>query len=196
MNCTVTLQLQKPNGGPLGGITVSAFVRETSLLVTEVSDAQGLVSFSVDANSHVRFSCNQSNDLNGVTVRTPKNSTFFLGTFIADLKDLKAYRVILTQTGTEAPVVLTTLENTLGGEVVWTRDVAGSYLGTLAGAFPLDKTYIEPGNVDIGAQVGDEWSLQVYSNANSNQIVLNLRNSADELLDGLGRGYVSILVYP
>ena len=55
----------------------------------------------------------------------------------------KVYRALLTQTGTDAPVA-TVLENTLGGEVVWTRGLTGIYFGTLAGAFPSGKTYVSP----------------------------------------------------
>jgi hypothetical protein len=51
------------------------------------------------------------------------------------------YRAILNQSGEVAPVAAV-LENNLGGVVVWTRDGAGSYLGTLAGAFPAAKTFV------------------------------------------------------
>lgn len=56
---------------------------------------------------------------------------------------VKTYRAALTQTGTDAPVA-TVRENTLGGEVVWTRSLAGSYVGTLAGAFPTAQTVVSP----------------------------------------------------
>lgn len=68
----------------------------------------------------------------------------------ADFEDLhdsipsfgvKSYVALLTQSGTDAPVA-TVLENTLGGTVVWTRDSAGVYIGTLASAFTENKTYI------------------------------------------------------
>lgn len=48
------------------------------------------------------------------------------------------YTALLTQTGTDAPVA-TVLQNTLGGEVVWSYDSPGYYLGTLAGAFPAGR---------------------------------------------------------
>lgn len=51
------------------------------------------------------------------------------------------YTALLTQTGTDAPLA-TVLENTLGGTVVWTRQSPGRYIGTLAGAFTVDKTFI------------------------------------------------------
>ena len=56
---------------------------------------------------------------------------------------VKVYRALLTQTGTDAPVA-TVIENTLGGDVVWTRGLTGIYFGTLAGAFPSGKTYVSP----------------------------------------------------
>lgn len=49
------------------------------------------------------------------------------------------YRAMLTQTGLAAPVAIV-LENSLGGTVVWSRTAAGSYSGTLTGAFPTAKT--------------------------------------------------------
>jgi hypothetical protein len=51
----------------------------------------------------------------------------------------KVYSVSLIQTGTNNPVP-TVLENTLAGNIVWTRTGVGQYIGTLEDAFPLDKT--------------------------------------------------------
>jgi len=71
---------------------------------------------------------------------------------------VKVYRALLTQTGTDAPVA-TVLENTLGGDVVWTRDTVGIYIGTLTGAFPADKVFcyiqgtIDGDNFDGGGAV-------------------------------------------
>jgi len=52
----------------------------------------------------------------------------------------KKYVALLNQSGTDAPVA-TVLENTLGGEPVWTRVTDGLYTCTLAGAFPQNKTF-------------------------------------------------------
>ena len=51
------------------------------------------------------------------------------------------YTAHLFQFGTDAPIV-TVFKNTLGGTVVWTRAGSGTFKGTLAGAFPNDKTHI------------------------------------------------------
>jgi hypothetical protein len=58
-----------------------------------------------------------------------------------DLQPYKVYSALLTQAGTDAPVA-TVLQNTLGGTIVWTRDSVGTYTGTLAGAFTLNKTWL------------------------------------------------------
>jgi len=46
----------------------------------------------------------------------------------------KEYSIVLSQIGTAAPTAQV-FRNTLGGTVVWARASAGSYTGTLAGAF-------------------------------------------------------------
>ena len=58
----------------------------------------------------------------------------------------KVYTALLTQTGTSAPVAVV-LENTLGAAVVWARSGAGTYTGTLASAFTVDKTALDPQSV-------------------------------------------------
>jgi lysophospholipase L1-like esterase len=56
------------------------------------------------------------------------------------VKPYKVYTALLSQTGTSAPTA-TVLENTLGGTVVWTRNITGNYTGTLGGIFLSNKTY-------------------------------------------------------
>jgi len=56
------------------------------------------------------------------------------------VRPYKVYTALLTQTGTNAPVA-TVLENTLGGDIIWSYSGTGSYLGTLAGAFTSQKTF-------------------------------------------------------
>lgn len=60
----------------------------------------------------------------------------------------KIYRALITQTLTNAPTVIV-LENTLGGDVVWTRDSVGYYIGTLTGVFLLNKTFILTSFVEL-----------------------------------------------
>ena len=53
----------------------------------------------------------------------------------------KIYTAILSQNDVDAPVA-TVLENTLGGDITWTRTSTGYYLGTLTGAFTAEKTAV------------------------------------------------------
>ena len=62
-----------------------------------------------------------------------------LNPILNDPRPYKVYTALLTQTGTSAPVA-TVLENTLGGEVVWTRDGSGYYIATSSGLFTENKT--------------------------------------------------------
>src|SRR3990167_5465013 len=63
----------------------------------------------------------------------------------------KVYKALLTQAGTDAPTAII-LENTIGN-IVWSRNGVGDYLGTLTGAFSsINKTAIQftnnPGDPD------------------------------------------------
>jgi hypothetical protein len=68
----------------------------------------------------------------------------------------KVYEVLLTQTGTDAPVIVsdgsganTPLVNTLSGTPVWSYSTVGRYLLTLEGEFIVSKTTIFIGHNDI-----------------------------------------------
>ena len=61
---------------------------------------------------------------------------------IANEKPYKVYTALLNQTGTDDPIP-TVLQNTLGGDIIWTRDLAGEYIGTLPGIFDSNKTTIQ-----------------------------------------------------
>lgn len=58
----------------------------------------------------------------------------------AAARPYKVYTVVMNQTTTSAPTIVTTFENTLGGSIVWTRNGVGDYRGTLTGAFTSLKT--------------------------------------------------------
>lgn len=63
----------------------------------------------------------------------------YIGT--AGVVGYQEYVAFLTQTGTDAPVA-TVLSNNLSGPIVWTYVGVGSYLGTLASAFPTTTAII------------------------------------------------------
>jgi hypothetical protein len=61
------------------------------------------------------------------------------------LPDYTEMAFVLTQTSTGAPTVLDSW-GALADDVVWTRTIAGRYEGTLAGAFPVNKTVVLQGS--------------------------------------------------
>jgi len=87
---------------------------------------------------------------------------------------VKAYRALLTQTGTDAPVA-TVLENTLGGTPVWERSTFGTYTLTLTGAF---VGQVVPINTS-GKFAGDALSAMVGDRTDDNTYTLYTYYSAD-----------------
>jgi hypothetical protein len=70
----------------------------------------------------------------------------FLFAFNLSAQSPLVYTAILTQADTNYPHVIV-LENTLGGEVVWTREDIGVYMATLTDAFTIGKTVFPLGYV-------------------------------------------------
>lgn len=85
----------------------------------------------------------------------------------------KVYRALLSQAASGAPSIEsagnganTPFENSIG-TIVWTRGGAGSYSGTLAGAFPQNKTFVgipfikNDGSNDIIVTVNEPDSIRI-----------------------------------
>lgn len=99
----------------------------------------------------------------------------------------KTYTALLTQSATDAPTA-TVLENTLG-DIVWTRDGVGTYLGTLASAFTADKTTI----VVQASKPGYQSSVAYAIDVNTISLLTYASNVLDD--DGLLKTPVEIRVY-
>ena len=104
---------------------------------------------------------------------------------------VRVYVAILWQSGSDAPTA-TVIKNDLGGDVVWTRMVAGKYRATLAGAFPLGKSYV-PNNLAVYPG-----SYVIYTaHANVNFVDVYSENWDLEQQDGLIQGVMILIrVYP
>lgn len=78
---------------------------------------------------------------NNVIAATPTSSTHLATKGYVDglARPYKAYVGIFNQSGTSAPTVATIMENSIGS-IVWSRTSAGTYVGTLTGAFTTSKT--------------------------------------------------------
>lgn len=57
------------------------------------------------------------------------------------VRPYKVYVALLSQSGMDDPTAIE-LENTLGGNIVWTFDTNGSYFGTLTNAFTNNKSFV------------------------------------------------------
>ena len=106
----------------------------------------------------------------------------------------KKYIASLTQSGSNAPVAVIN-ENTLSAAPVWTRAGVGTYILTLAGAFPSGKVRVFMGN-----EVG---SGGIFFNfitlINSNSIGLITRDPATSFTPGddfLEKTSIKIFIYP
>ena len=102
----------------------------------------------------------------------------------------KKYVALITQSEGAEPTQII-LENTLGGTIVWTRSAAGSYIGTLTGAFPANNTFClsqADGNAPY-VFFGQNDANSVYlQSSNVNTLIL-----ADSLLT---KTSIEIRVYP
>lgn len=104
-----------------------------------------------------------------------------------DSRPYKVYTALLTQSGTDAPVA-TVLENTLGGEIVWSYDGVGGYIGTLNNTFFQNKT------IFFGSYVGKD-SINMFR-SNNNVVEVNTLDSqrfaSDDILQNTS---IEIRVY-
>jgi hypothetical protein len=102
----------------------------------------------------------------------------------------KIYRALLTQTGGNAPVA-TVLENTLG-TIVWSYLAPGLYLGTLNGAFPINKyfAFLASGGFDTAPNNGGSGNPYYYSRVDDNSVGINSVTD-----DKLTNSPIEIIVY-
>lgn len=103
----------------------------------------------------------------------------------------KVYTALMSQSGTDDPVVIE-LENTIG-EIVWTRNDVGFYVGTLTGAFTTDKTWCSaiPGNYN-GNAIGTITLLKVPGVNDEVRMYLYDPNGTDTDINDDGGYEVSI----
>lgn len=103
------------------------------------------------------------------------------------------YVALLSQSGTDAPVA-TVLENTLGGTVVWTRNDAGDYTGTLVGAFPVGKTFCA--SPSLSWTVGDISSGNLSREDDNTLRLFTVESDGSTTADVFTACAIEIRVYP
>lgn len=104
---------------------------------------------------------------------------------------VKVYRALLTQSGTNAPVA-TVLENTLGGDPVWSYIDVGQYALTLTGVFVETKTimFINQDNAQVIRWLGNN------SQPDSLLLFVVTAFNRNPQNNGLWESSIEILVYP
>lgn len=82
---------------------------------------------------------------------------------------VKTYAAVMSQFSNDPPIVDTLLYNNLSGAIVWTYDGEGSYIGTLAGAFPANKVAETSGFINW--ENDTVWKLRRVDNNTINLVV-------------------------
>lgn len=112
------------------------------------------------------------------------------------LAGVKVYRALLTQSSTNAPVA-TVLENSLGGEVVWTRQDTGTYHGTLIGKFLENKTFVRAGNGSNNFDPDTGFTPFISIKRFSDDVILIVTGDSSDFADGFLKDEpIEIIVYP
>jgi hypothetical protein len=119
----------------------------------------------------------------GVTRRCSTQDVADLGT-----STTKVYAASLSASGTANPAA-TVMINGLSGAIVWTHSATGIYLGTLSGAFTVNKTSIFINSTQADCQ----YLLDVLS---VNQVRITQKDLSGTNFDELFGNIIKIEVYP
>ena len=111
-----------------------------------------------------------------------------------DSRPYKVYTALLNQSGTNAPVA-TVLENTLGGDIVWSYYTEGVYNGELLGAFTINKTDISFGAYKSSGQAGDKINIYDDEGESEDSIKIIQQTYDNNSVDGFSNIRIEIRVY-
>ena len=111
-----------------------------------------------------------------------------------DSRPYKVYTALLSQSGTNAPVA-TVLENTLGGDVVWSREDAGIYIANSNSLFTENKTTIDFGILNLVDAVNGQIIISDEVTPNENEFQIYTRDINFSNVDGLSNIKIEIRVY-
>lgn len=131
-------------------------------------------------------------DANGIVALFDSDSNLVIPgnlDVIGTINNKKIYKALLTQSSTNAPVAIVK-ENSIGS-IVWTYDGVGSYIGTLSGAFLVDKVLSQCTFTSIS---GSETIISL-GRTDDNSITLIVKDNASSGTDVWSMS-VAITVYP
>lgn len=104
--------------------------------------------------------------------------------------NVKIYRALMAQSGTNPPTVTAILQNTIG-DIEWTRMYAGGYEGTLTGAFAANKVFI------LAASNGFSDSVSIGgARGGNNTVELGAVDGTGTNVDIDSMFQIEILVFP
>jgi len=104
----------------------------------------------------------------------------------------KVYTAILNQSGTNNPTV-TILQNSLGGNIVWTRFATGSYKGTLSNTFTVNKTYVSSSLSQTGNDILNGGPSFILPNSEIDFFYYHV--TSGNFLDNITNAFIEIKVY-
>ena len=104
----------------------------------------------------------------------------------------KVYTAILNQSGTNNPTV-TVLQNSLGGNIVWTRFATGSYKGTLSNTFTVNKTYVSSSLSQTGNDIFNGGPSFLSPNSEIDFFYFHVNSG--NFLDDITNAFIEIKVY-
>ena len=88
-----------------------------------------------ELNTHIDTNITNKTAVNSLTPTNEGNAlkevADYIDQEITSVKPYKVYSIIISQTGTNDPVITTLLENTFEGVITWARISAGVYEGTI-----------------------------------------------------------------
>lgn len=106
-------------------------------------------------------------------------------------------RVAKTSGLSAAPDTITVFRNTLAGTPVWGRDGSDNhYTATLAGAFPLAKTFVQVSPGGFGSFSGVAGSQAIAYRESDDVVRLGIRDEAGSPNNTDFWCYIEIRVYP
>ena len=160
----------------------------------DLANVEGRANYTVLVKDYGVFEWLATGTANSIDIFAGKTGVWSLVTSSAPAGNVavKTYRALLSQAAGAAPTA-TVLENSLGGTVVWARGSAGTYTGTLTGAFTSAKTFImQPGETGTIAAIKNV--IAVRTNANVITVTTGAGGSLED--DVLSSFPIEILVYP
>lgn len=152
-------------------------------IVTEVTHAQLLALIAANGlNEGLQY---KVTDKGWLLTATSVNTFIHIGN-----APYKIYCALMSQQGQNAPTV-TILDNSIG-EIVWTYNAIGQYIGTLEDAFPLNKTVGRYDLFDNGELILISTNPTNNSNISVCSKVMSTMVAYDDILYN---AYIEIKVY-